>query len=485
MLVQKYLKELDGQEWYPPLSNARSFTQVNGWNTKRYFDQYYDDTLPFPELFVSKDGRGVLYLPATKIYALAKEVFVKYWHNPSIQEEVLAEYKKLESEVNELYKKYIIEDGVDSTPIKETLNDLKRATDATWSLNARVFFSIYFDQKLAQEFLSFVGSNIHKECLYELWEFISTPISDSFDRRHKKIFLTENKNNAPLNSLAKKLWFFEAAYHFVPEPDEVEEIFFQKYQKWLDKDEANQELKSENRISDRKVGDWEEKVGGFLEDEQKLARYLQWIIAMRDERKDVIAKFLTLTYVIGTNLFDKAGLSQELLYFAPMNEWVFDLEKLCEKAPYFQKIKKNAVILVHWLGETEVSFGEAEKTLEILKPNVQDNTSQIIIGQIGAPGKVSGRVRIVRDLAHDLSFFSNGNILVTGMTRPEFVPLMKRSLAIITDEGGITCHAAIIAREMKKPCIIGTKIATQVLKDGDLVEVDANNGVVKILERGK
>jgi len=56
---------------------------------------------------------------------------------------------------------------------------------------------------------------------------------------------------------------------------------------------------------------------------------------------------------------------------------------------------------------------------------------------------------------------------------------MKKAVAFVTDEGGITCHAAIISREMKKPCIIGTKIATRALKDGDLVEVDANKGVVR------
>ena len=68
------------------------------------------------------------------------------------------------------------------------------------------------------------------------------------------------------------------------------------------------------------------------------------------------------------------------------------------------------------------------------------------------------------------------------MTRPEYLPAMKKAAAFITDEGGITCHAAIIAREMKKPCIIGTKIATQVLKDGDMVEVKANHGLVIILK---
>ena len=69
------------------------------------------------------------------------------------------------------------------------------------------------------------------------------------------------------------------------------------------------------------------------------------------------------------------------------------------------------------------------------------------------------------------------------MTRPEYLPVMHLAAAFVTDEGGIASHAAIVAREMKKPCIIGTKIATQVLKDGDLVEVDAEKGIVTVLER--
>ena len=59
---------------------------------------------------------------------------------------------------------------------------------------------------------------------------------------------------------------------------------------------------------------------------------------------------------------------------------------------------------------------------------------------------------------------------------------MKKTRFIITDEGGLTCHAAIVSRELKIPCIVGTKIATKVLKDGDLVEADANKGIVKIIK---
>ena len=69
------------------------------------------------------------------------------------------------------------------------------------------------------------------------------------------------------------------------------------------------------------------------------------------------------------------------------------------------------------------------------------------------------------------------------MTRPEFMPLAKKALAIVTDEGGITSHAAVISRELGIPCIVGTKLATQVLHNGDLVEIDANRGMVKILKR--
>ena len=72
-----------------------------------------------------------------------------------------------------------------------------------------------------------------------------------------------------------------------------------------------------------------------------------------------------------------------------------------------------------------------------------------------------------------------GDILITFMTNPAFVTAMDKAAAFVTNEGGILCHAAILAREMNKPCVIGTKIATKVFKDGDIVEVDAEKGVVR------
>ncbi len=93
-------------------------------------------------------------------------------------------------------------------------------------------------------------------------------------------------------------------------------------------------------------------------------------------------------------------------------------------------------------------------------------------------GIVSGRARLVF-AAEQLPAFKEGEILVSPMTVPDFVPAMRKAAAIVTDEGGITCHAAIVARELGKPCVIGTKHATKVFRDGDLVEVDSEKGVVR------
>lgn len=102
----------------------------------------------------------------------------------------------------------------------------------------------------------------------------------------------------------------------------------------------------------------------------------------------------------------------------------------------------------------------------------------VLHGLCASQGKARGVVKVVRKV-HDLANVQKGDILVASMTRPEMVVAMEKAAAIVTDEGGITSHAAIVSRELGVPCVIGTKNATSVLKTGDLVEVDATKGVVK------
>lgn len=96
-------------------------------------------------------------------------------------------------------------------------------------------------------------------------------------------------------------------------------------------------------------------------------------------------------------------------------------------------------------------------------------------------GKIKGKTRIIAS-DKQVKYFQKGEILVTQMTNPTYLPAIQKASAIVTDEGGLLCHAAIVSRELKIPCIIGTKIATKALKDGMVVEVDADKGAVKIIK---
>ena len=159
-------------------------------------------------------------------------------------------------------------------------------------------------------------------------------------------------------------------------------------------------------------------------------------------------------------------------------------EVLSKKKVNWEEIRerKENVVVIYSPNQNYIYVKEeAKKFKEILEKKMKTSHVNDFRGNTVSIGKVKGIARVV--LNPKETNFKEGEILITSMTRPEFVPLMKKASAIITNEGGMTCHAAIISRELNKPCIVGTKIATKVIKDGDLIEVDANHGVVRILDR--
>lgn len=149
-----------------------------------------------------------------------------------------------------------------------------------------------------------------------------------------------------------------------------------------------------------------------------------------------------------------------------------------------EQLKKRDEGFIFTAGKLYIgtSRNEIEELFNIQLPEEKVDYHEEFKGTIAYKGKLRGIIK--RVMGHkDLDKINEGEILVSPMTMPDFIGAMKKASAIITDEGGLTCHAAIIAREMKKPCIVGTKIATKILKDGMLVEVDANNGIVRILNK--
>lgn len=109
-----------------------------------------------------------------------------------------------------------------------------------------------------------------------------------------------------------------------------------------------------------------------------------------------------------------------------------------------------------------------------------DISNPILKGIAASQGQAEGVVKIVWDIK-DNAKFEEGDVLVTKMTEPSMVPVMIKAAAIVTDIGGITSHAAIVSREMGTPCVVATKEATTLLKDGQRVRVDGTKGEVYLL----
>lgn len=112
--------------------------------------------------------------------------------------------------------------------------------------------------------------------------------------------------------------------------------------------------------------------------------------------------------------------------------------------------------------------------------NNLNSNSNLVTGTVANKGIYKGIVKVVKSHS-DFKKFDNGDVLVATMTSVDFLPLMKKAGAIVTDEGGLASHAAIVSREFGIPCVVNTKMATIIFKNGDCIEVDANNGVVRKL----
>ena len=142
----------------------------------------------------------------------------------------------------------------------------------------------------------------------------------------------------------------------------------------------------------------------------------------------------------------------------------------------------------HYATPQDIEFAIADKEIYIVQSrpittqviendNKEIEGSSILEGLGASPGISAGTVRIIEDLNH-LEKVRKGDIIVTQMTNPDMVVTMQRAAGIVTDEGGVTSHAAIVSREMGIPAVVGTGNATEKLKDGQLVTVDGNNGRV-------
>lgn len=203
----------------------------------------------------------------------------------------------------------------------------------------------------------------------------------------------------------------------------------------------------------------------------------------REYRKQINLMGIHVLHRILASLEDKTGIAKKYLACLSFDEVKHVLRGLVSQAALKRRAEKGVLVAINNKGYKMVEGEEAASLKnELEKKLVSADSESVIVGHTACQGYAKGEAKIILS-TDDFDNINEGDILVTGMTRPEFVPVMKKAAAIVTNEGGITCHAAIVSRELGKPCIIGTQNATQLIKNGDLVEVRANHGTVRILNK--
>ena len=189
-----------------------------------------------------------------------------------------------------------------------------------------------------------------------------------------------------------------------------------------------------------------------------------------DRKKQVVNQANIYLRKVFEHKFTGLTISQLRKYFQLTPDEILNLLKEKESYDIKERSSRFGYKVLNWkisiAPEEYFSLMEDYEKIKLLK------------GISASAGKVSGRISIVLNISH-IHLFKPGRILVAPFTNVNYMPIMSKAKAIITDTGGLTSHAAIVSRELKIPFIVNTKNATKALKDGDLVEVDANKGIVK------
>ena len=484
-LADKYLKMIGKRKLYPPLNGYSAFIQGSEYNIQKYFKKWYDDKVK-PDLFVHmKDGYSQVWLPDDDIRFSSKYAFQEHLDNPGkfkYRSDYLDEsIKKVDAIYSEYtYKKIKNSDLNDLLPLVEKIRDI------IWDVNGSVLCTVYLDKQLCSEILKKNNSPVSDPELDVLWEKGSEPAFESFDKSQMAHFLKLITVGKVWEDIVEECQYFLTDYHSMRSLGEVEKVLRDKFATYIvDSAKAREALKHEIKEVDTIIRNHGEWLKTLSDNERLIADYLQIAMRIRDRRKNFFAKALTVISRIAERMFEESGLDRGLIPYYTVRELLKGAEYLKSVASSLPERKKGFQWLVPYVGEPEALVTDIDSGIEKINTYFKEchsdgKNSDTIKGQSAFKGKVKGKVRIVTNVNSNHGF-TDGEILVAGMTRPEYVPLMKKAAGIITDEGGITCHAAIVSRELKIPCVIGTKIATKLLKDGDVVEVDANVGVVKIL----
>ncbi|MFH0889704.1 MAG: PEP-utilizing enzyme [Candidatus Aenigmatarchaeota archaeon] len=307
------------------------------------------------------------------------------------------------------------------------------------------------------------GEYIFSRSTEKIVEEMSDELKDFIDAHTKKYFWVKN-NFLSTSMLDHKFFVGELKKIMAEVKDPASYIsgLETKYQKSL--------KVKKNLIRNMRLPDKDKKLIDLLD-------FFGWF---QDYRKKYVLMTLHYLDVLLAEISERSGVSLDELKFTFPGEMELILKGGFSRNEISKRMRNCMIIWRENSDNYEYYSGEGafKKEKEIFSKDDKLPEVMEINGSPAQRGIVRG-VAFVTSSAIDAGNMKRGQILVAPMTSPDFVTVMKKAAAIVTDWGGLLCHAAIVSREFGIPCVVGTNIATKVIKTGDMIEVDADEGVVR------
>jgi phosphohistidine swiveling domain-containing protein len=346
----------------------------------------------------------------------------------------------------------------------------------------RVCCKAQVDSVGAAHLVEIIGTEVEKEFRHKLlkavgrsadWNMIytslSTPVQQSFLAREESE-LRRVRTDTQLAAHVQKYFWLQNSYEG---PVQLSKRFFERRRKHRPAEKLSyaEVINKKNTLIRRFALD---------RDLRSLIQIIDFTSQWQDERKENILRGIGYLGIVVHELAKRSKVSEELIEQLGTHE-ALTLRSIHQLVGMRRTLGiriRGSYFFFDGTREYIVSGRQHDRMLVRMTKRHQKVAAYDIHGSIANGGSAVGRAVICKGLA-SLKNVRKGDIIIASMTRPEFMPALKKAAAVVTDEGGITCHAAIVSRELNIPCIVGTKIATRVFHDGDIVDVRANHGIVR------
>lgn len=416
-----------------------------GMATAKYYQGLVDTPCP---IFDTLDVNGLVYYALPDLHR-ARDIVFRDWQDPKKMQRAQKIFDQREIDLLLASKK-----------------DFPFFLQAYEKYSPAILLPWQAEEPVADKMRELLGKKCSPERAAELMSTLNIPLKDNLHKQ-EEYELVRAKN---LKAHVKKYEWLKSRYGAI-DPYTLGEA--RAKLKGINK----KEFLADFRAKKQQIHSAIKEAKTILGDKSHLVDFMQYIVYYRTHRTDTLnrAQYLYVSHL--KKMAKKRRLTYWQLLFCTRDEVVKD--NIPPKRELVARQKDYVIILEDGVGRC-VSGAEADKIRSFLHEDVSG--VKVVKGAIAFKGIVRGRARLIFG-TDDFSRVKVGDIIITSMTNPHMIPIMKKAAAFVTNEGGITCHAAIVSRELGIPCVIGTKVATEVLRDGDQVEVNANHGVIKVLQR--